>query len=79
MDFFIKTIPYQDATNELREFYEDDIKDLGVASNTTRSFSLLPDTFVGWRGLIRSVRKHLRLRHYELTTFAAAMEMGCTF
>ncbi len=79
MSFFINTISAPEATGQLREFYDQDVKDLGVASNVTRSFSLLPDTFEGWRALIRSIRKHLRLRDYELTTLAAAMEMGCTF
>lgn len=79
MGFFINTVPPSEATDMLREFYEQDIQDLGVASNTTRCFSLFPDTFQGWLGLIRSIRKHLRLRNYELTTLAAAMQMGCTF
>jgi uncharacterized peroxidase-related enzyme len=79
MGFFIKTVPEAEATGKLREFYDDDIKDSGFVANTTRAFSLLPETFEGWRALIRSVRKTLRLRNYELTTFAAAMEMGCTY
>ncbi len=79
MEFFIKTVAPEDATGDLRTYYDEDIADLGVVSNTTRSFSLLPDTYAGWRGLIRSIRKHMRLRNYELTTMAAAMEMGCTF
>lgn len=79
MGFFIKTIPDQEATGQLREFYDQDIKEYGSASNTTRAFSLLPETWEGWRGLIKSIRKNLRLRDYELTTLAAAMEMGCTF
>ncbi len=79
MSFFIKTVPDSEATGQLREFYDEDIRDLGLASNTTRSFSLLPETYVGWRGLIKSIRKNMRLRNYELTTLAAAMEMGCTF
>jgi uncharacterized peroxidase-related enzyme len=79
MPFFIRTIPHSEAAGQLREFYETDVRQLGVASNTTRSFSLLPDTWEGWLGLIKSIRKHVPLRDYELTTFAAAMEMGCTF
>ena len=79
MGFFIKTVPDSDAAGELREYYDEDLKDLGYVADTTRSFSLLPDTYQGWRGLIRSIRKHMRLRNYELTTFAAAMEMGCTY
>ncbi len=79
MSFFIKTIADSEATGKLREFYEADIRDSGAVSNTTRSFSLLPETYEGWQGLIRSIRKSMRLRTYELATFAAAMEMGCTF
>ncbi len=79
MSFFIKTVSDSEATDKLRTFYDDDIKNLGVASNTTRAFSLLPETWEGWMGLVKSIRKNMRLRDYELTTFAAAMEMGCTF
>lgn len=79
MSFFIRTIPESEATGKLREFYDDDLRDSGYVANTTRAFSLLPDTYEGWRGLIRSIRKTMRLRNYELTTIAAAMEMGCTY
>lgn len=79
MAYFIKTVPYESAGEQLRAFYDEDIQESGIVSNITRSFSLLPDTYEGWRGLVRSIRKHIRLRIYELTTFAAAMEMGCTF
>ena len=79
MSFFIKTIPDSEATDKLRAFYDEDKKSLGIASNTTRSFSLLPETWEGWMGLIKSIRKNMHLRNYELTTLAAAMEMGCTF
>ncbi len=79
MSFFIRTVPAPEATDKLRELYDADVKDLGVPSNTTRSFSLFPETNETWRAMIRSIRKNMRLRDFELTTFAAAMEMGCTF
>ncbi len=79
MNFFIETIPYESAGDQLRDFYEADIKDLGVPSNTTRSFSLMPEAYGAWRELLRSIRKTIRLRDYELTTFAVARELGCTF
>ena len=79
MSFFIRTVPPEQADGKLREYYDSDIKQLGVASNTTRSFSLLPETWEGWMGLVKSIRKNMPLRYYELVTFAAAMEMGCTF
>ncbi len=79
MGFFIKTVSESDATGKLREYYNDDIKTQGIPSNTTRTFSLLPETWEGWTGLVKCIRKNMRLRNYELATFAAAMEMGCTF
>ena len=79
MSFFINTVSYTESADALREFYEEDIKDSGLPSNTTRAFSLLPETWEGWRGLVRSIRKNMRLRNYELTTFAAAADLGCTF
>jgi hypothetical protein len=79
MPFFIKPVPESEASGKLREFYDKDISDLGIPSNTTRAFSLFPETWEAFRGMIGSIRKHIRLRDYELTTFAAAMEMGCTF
>mgnify|MGYP005815210315 CR=1 FL=1 len=79
MSFFIRTIPPEQAAGELRGYYDEDLADSGIVSNTTRAFSLLPDTYAGWRALVRSIRKHIKLRNYELTTLAAAMEMGCTF
>lgn len=79
MSYFIKTVSESEATGKLREYYDEDIKDDGFVSNTTRTFSLHPETWEGWTGLIKSIRRNIRLRNYELTTFAAAMEMGCTF
>ncbi len=79
MGFFIETVPYESAADDLKAFYDQDLKDLGVVASTTKSFSLFPDTFRGWRELLGSIRKHIRLRHYELTTFAAAQALGCTY
>lgn len=79
MSFFIDTVPYSESDGQLREFYDGDTKQLGVASNTTRSFSLRPEAWEAWMGLVKSIRKKMPLRPYELTTFAAALEMGCTF
>ncbi len=79
MSFFIKTVPPSEATGILLGFYEDDIRKLGAASNTTQSFSLLPEAWEAWLGLLKPIRMKMRLRTFELTTMAAAMEMGCTF
>jgi hypothetical protein len=76
---FIKTIAESEAVGWLKEYYDGDLQDSGAVSNVTRTFSLRPEAFGGWRSLIKAVRKNMRLRNYELTTFAAAMEMGCTF
>ena len=79
MSFFIRTVPYSESEGALRGYYDKDLQELGVASNTTRSFSLRPELWEAWQGLVKAIRRQMRLRDYELTTFAAAREMGCTF
>jgi uncharacterized peroxidase-related enzyme len=78
MSFFIQTVEYTESSGQLREFYESDIKSLGVPSNTTRSLSLRPEIWEAYMGLVRAIRRSMPLREYELATFAAAAEMGCT-
>lgn len=79
MSFFIKTVPEEEATGTLREYYDQNIQNFGQVSNTTRTFSLRPETWEAWMGLIKAIRRKMHMRDYELTTFAAAMKMDCTF
>lgn len=76
---FIQTISEEDAEGKLRELYEGDRKNFGYVPNHAKVFSLRPDVLEAWRGLQGSVRKNLRLRPYELVTFAAAMALKCRY
>jgi uncharacterized peroxidase-related enzyme len=76
---FIQTISEADAEGKLREIYEGDHKSLGYVPNHAKVFSLRPDVLETWRAFQGSIRKNLRLRHYELVTLAAAQALNCRY
>jgi hypothetical protein len=76
---FITTIPEDQAEGLLQEWYQSEAKTNGYIPNYTKLFSLNPEAYDGWKKLIGSVRSKMRLRRYELVTFAAAMEQNCTY
>jgi hypothetical protein len=75
----IKTISEQQAEGLLKEWYEADAKANGYIPNYTKAFSLNPEAYDAWKKLIGAVRSKMRLRRFELVTFAAAMELNCTY
>lgn len=75
----IHPIPDEEAQDVLRQFYEQDLKEDGYVSNTTRVWSHRPEIGAAWRQLQKSIRSRLRLRTYELVTLAAARGMGCVY
>ncbi len=76
---FIQTIPEDQADGLLRDLYEQDKKKEGYVPNYARAFSLHPEAYEKWKAFIGEVRSKMRLRRYELITFAAAMAMECTY
>ncbi|MFN8135562.1 MAG: carboxymuconolactone decarboxylase family protein [Bacteroidales bacterium] len=76
---FIETIAETEAEGKLREIYDGDQKSLGYVPNHAKVFSLRPEVLEAWRTLQVSIRKNLRLRYYELITFAAAMALDCRY
>jgi hypothetical protein len=76
---FIQTVPDEQADPKLQQFYDDDLQSLGYIANYTRAMSLRPDVIAAWRQLISTIRSKMRLRRYELVTFAAAGVMRCTY
>ena len=76
---FIETIPDAEADGTLREIYDGDLANFGFVPDHARVFSLRPDVLAAWRTLQGSIRKHLRLRRYELVTMAAARALGCRY
>ncbi len=75
----IRTVPSEQATGKVQEMYDEDLKNLGYVANYTQAFSLRPEVYLAWRNLIGTIRGKMRLRRYELVTFAAASALRCTY
>ncbi len=76
---FINTIPEDQAENLLKDWYQAEAKTNGYVPNYTKVFSLNPEAYDGWKKLIGAVRSRMRLRRYELVTFATAMATECSY
>ena len=76
---FIHTVPAEQATDKLQELYNDDLRSLGYVANYTKAMSLRPEVILAWRQLIGTIRPKMRLRRFELVTFAAAGALRCTY
>ena len=76
---FIVTVTEDEATGPLRELYDADLAGQGYIANYTRLFSARPEVYTAWRALIGAIRSHMKLRRYELVTFAAATALQCSY
>lgn len=75
----IKTIPVDQAEGLVHEQYKADQESKGYVPQYTQAFSLHPEIYDAWLKLISAVRSGMRLRRYELITFASAMALECTY
>jgi len=76
---FLKSIDPEQASGDAQELYEKDLAKKGYISNYTRAYSLRPEVLEAWRQLQGSIRRNMRLRRYELVTFAAATALHCSY
>ena len=76
---FIQTIPEAEATGNVREMYERNLKERGYVANYTRLMSLRPEVHEAWRNLQATIRSTMRLRRWELITITAAASLGCSY
>ncbi len=76
---FIQTVPESDATGKLSELYIADRQTYGYLPNFTQAMSLHPEVNAAWRQLSQAIRSTMRLRRYELVTFAAALALECRY
>lgn len=76
---YIKTIPVDSATGDVRTMYERNQATNGYVPNHAKLFSLRPDVNAAWGALIRSIRNTLDSRRYELVTLAAARAMRSSY
>jgi Zn-dependent M32 family carboxypeptidase len=75
----IKTVQEEQAEGLLQDWYQAEAKANGYIPNYTKVFSLNPEAYDAWKKLIGSVRSKMRLRRFELVTFASAIELNCTY
>ena len=76
---YIHTVPPEKATGTLKEIYDEQIQKLGYIPNYHRVFSLRPEVSLAWRNLQGTIRSKMRLRRFELVTFAAALALKCIY
>jgi len=76
---YIRSIPEEQAENLVHEQYQDALNSIGYVPNYIKTFSLHPEVYDAWTRLIGEIRSKMRLRRYELVTFAAAMTLECTY
>jgi uncharacterized peroxidase-related enzyme len=77
--WYVQPIGDENVEPALREVYDQDIEKDGYVWNTSRVWSHRPEMIDLWMPLMKTVRSHLRLRTYELTTIAAAHAIGCVY
>ncbi len=76
---FFKTISEEKAEGLLQDQYQSAQKSMGYVPNYMKAFSIHPDVYDAWTKLIGAIRSNMRLRRYELVTFASAMALECTY
>ncbi len=76
---FIREIPLEEATGQVREAYNSDLKALGYIANYTKVFALRPEVRAAWGSLIRAIRSTMEPRRYQLITLAAASHLRCSY
>ena len=75
---FIDTRPPDDP-GDAAGIYAADVEVFGHLPNFTQAFSLRPQVYAAWRGLIGAVRAEMDPRRYELASVAAARALDCTY
>lgn len=76
---FLNMIPEDKAEGLVLEQYQTAQKSTGYIPNYVKTFSLHPEVYEAWSKLIGAIRSKMRMRRYELVTFAAAMQLECTY
>jgi hypothetical protein len=76
---FIKTISEDQAEGLVHDQYKSAQESMGYVPNYAQALSLRPEVYDAWLKLIGTIRSKMRLRRYELVTFAAAMALKCTY
>lgn len=72
---YIKTVPLEEATGDVREMYERQQEAWGYVPNYAKSFSHRPEVMARWGKLLAELQRPMDKRRLEMITFAAAHEL----
>jgi len=76
---YIKMFSEEKAEGMVQDLYQASQKNLGYVANFIKAFSIHPEVYDAWTKLIGAIRSKMRLRRYELVTFASAMALECRY
>jgi len=76
---YIREIPPDEATPEVRALYDLDLESLGYVANYSKVFAHRPEVYVAWGRLIGAIRSGMDQRRYELVTLAAASKLQSSY
>ena len=76
---FIKTIPEESAEGLLKDIYQAAQKSMGYVPNYAKALCIHPEVYDAWTKLIGAIKSKMRMRRYELVTFATAMALDCSY
>jgi uncharacterized peroxidase-related enzyme len=76
---FLKTMSEEEAEGEVAARYAADIEQNGYLPNYSRLFSLHPNAYLAWSGLILSISGEMDRKRYELATLVAARQLRSTY
>ena len=76
---YIKMFSEEKAEGMVQDLYQASQKNLGYVANFIKAFSIHPEVYDAWTKLIGAIRSKMRLRQYELVTFASAMALECRY
>ncbi len=76
---FIKTIPVDEASGEVRELYLRQQRSFGFLPNYAKVFCYRPQLMSAWSNLQHSIKATMDARSYELITVAAALAIDNSY
>lgn len=76
---YVRTVPEQEATGQLKEIYDADVAAMGFVPNYTKAVSLRPAILGAYKKLGTAIRSGMDLRRYELVTTVVAAHLRCTY
>ena len=76
---YIREIPPDEATPEVRALYDLDLESLGYVANYSKVFAHRPEVYLAWGRLIGAIRSGMDQRRYELVTLTAASKLQSSY